>query len=430
MERGFFTEIRDFLFKSKVHSILLIRGARQVGKTYAVETVLDQTKRPSIRINLERDLVFRNKIDKSEDFDEFTFLLKSDFGFDPDVEQIVFIDEAQESEKLGAYVRFMKEEWKNKKVILTGSSTTRLFKKKQRVPVGRFASLKVSPFSFEEYLRFLNRDALLEEINQSSKKRLSELIHEQLLKDYDRYLAIGGMPQVLEAVKNGENYESVRTALILSQKEDFISKTKIEDSSLFDDCLFAVANHVGSPSKYTAIGSSYHRAREIMSIMVNWLLILEVWRQGMDPNKGDYLPKRYLYDIGVLRHYQNRPFRNISILDAAQPDLRTHLGGIFENALLITLEGRYFRQGHITTWKRSQTTPHEVDFIIRKDGQYIPIECKASLRVTNRSFVNVIRYLELSRQDRGYVVSAAPYQVFDTKKFKLINLPAYMASSL
>jgi len=428
MDRAIFSEIQDFIIRSKVHSILLVKGARQVGKTYAVEAVLDRVDLPSTRINLERDITTRDRIDRSVDFDDFTFLLKSSFGFQEDEPQIVFIDEAQESSKLGSYVRFMKEDWKNKKVILTGSSTSRLFKKGQRVPVGRFASIKIGPFTFEEYLRFFDKGALLEAISICERKPPSELIHQNFLEEYDRYLEIGGMPQVLEAVKNGENYNNIRTALILSQREDFISKTQIEDAQLFDECLIAVANHVGSPSKYSDVSGSYHYTKKTMSVMANWLLVLEVHRQGSDPNKGDFLPKRYVYDIGVLRHYQNRPFQNVSILDASQPELRTYLGGVFENAVLIDLEGRYFKQGPITTWKAGRTSSNEVDFVIARDDCYIPIECKASLRVTNRTFVNVKRYLEHSKQEIGYVISAAPFQRFDTKSFKLINFPVYMSS--
>ncbi len=430
MKRNVFQEIADFIEKSKVHSILVVKGARQVGKTYAVEAVLDQIKIPSIRINFEKNLIARDRIDKTRDFDDFTFVLKADFGLNPDKPQVLFIDEAQESEKLGSYIRFMKEEWQNTKVILTGSSTSRLFKKNQRVPVGRFTEIKISPFTFAEYLEFLEKFMLLEEIQKPDLSSISDIAHKDLLQEFDNYLEIGGMPQVLEAVKLKENFHEVRSALILSQKEDFISKTRIQDVNLFDYCLSAIANHVGSPSKYSEVSSSYHYSKEVISIMTNWLLIIEVRRQGLDPNKSDYLPKRYVYDLGVLRHYQSRPFQNVSIKDATQPELKTYLGGIFENAILIDLEKKYFRHGPITTWKKSSSTPHEVDFIIKKNEQFIPLECKASQRISNRSFVNVKHYLEVSKQDTGYVISAAPYKIYDTKKLKLINLPAYLVSRL
>lgn len=430
MDRPIFSKILDFIDKTKTHSVLLIKGARQVGKTYAIDAVLDRIALPSIRLNLEKDLVFRDKINKCMEFDDFTFLLKSELGFKPDEMQVVFIDEVQESDKIGQFIRFMKEEWKNTKVILSGSSTTRLFKKGQRVPVGRFTSINLTPLTFEEYLRFLEKDALFEKIALFPNQIPSELVHNQLLEEYDKYLEIGGMPQVLESVKNGEDYRTVRTALILSQREDFISKTQIGDAGLFDECLSAVANHVGCPSKYATIGKSYHFAKTIMSIMINWLLVIEVERQGLNPNKSDYLPKRYIYDVGVLRHFQNRPFQNVSISDASQPDLRTHLGGIFENSILIALENKYFGQESITTWKQSGNSPHEVDFIVRSGDRFIPIECKAGLRVTNRAFKNVMRYLEISKQDTGYVVSAAPFSSFDTKDYKLTNFPVYMAERL
>ena len=83
MKRAVFSQISDFINKSKTHSVLLIKGPRQVGKTYAVEAVLDNLKFPSIRMNLEKDIVLRNKIDETSDFNDFTFLLRNECGLKP-----------------------------------------------------------------------------------------------------------------------------------------------------------------------------------------------------------------------------------------------------------------------------------------------------------------------------------------------------------
>lgn len=429
MERKIYKEIEGFIH-SKTHDVLVVNGARQVGKTYGVDWVLDRVGLPSIRINLERDLRLRANIDNCVEFKDFTFLLKNEFAFDENGSQIIFIDEAQESEQLGRFIRFMHEEWRNKKTIITGSSTTRLFKEDQRVPVGRYATLTFSPFSFAEYLEFLEKRAQLSVLETASQGPLSIIAHQTLLKEIDAYLSIGGMPQVLAALKRNEDYKNVRTEIVLSQKEDFIRKAQVGNAILFDECMAAVANHVGAPSKYSESGKPYHQVKSILSMLINWLLIIEVHRQGMDPNKGDYLPKRYLYDCGVLRHYQNRPFQGTSIVDAAQPALRTHLGGIFENMALLELKRSYFKNAPITTWKRSQGTAQEVDFVVEQGGQFIPVECKASLKVTNRSFVNVIKYLELSGGDLGYLISAAPYEEYKVAGKRLLNLPIYMAGML
>ncbi len=108
-------------------NVLLVEGARQVGKTRMVAHALQQTDKPSIEINLERDRRIRSAIDECVDFKDFEELLADRIGFHGDGGQVLFIDEAQESETLGSYVRFMKESWSRASVILSGSSLSRLF---------------------------------------------------------------------------------------------------------------------------------------------------------------------------------------------------------------------------------------------------------------------------------------------------------------
>ena len=85
-------------------------GARQVGKTTLVEHVLAGSAKPTVRINLERDSLDRMAFDECRDFAAFQDLLLDRHGLRPNADQILFIDEAQESRTLGGFVRFMKEE--------------------------------------------------------------------------------------------------------------------------------------------------------------------------------------------------------------------------------------------------------------------------------------------------------------------------------
>lgn len=431
MRRQIFDKIQDFITHQRTHSVLFIDGARQVGKTYSVEAVLESIRIPHIKTNLEKNRILRDRIDKTKSFEELTLLLKDQLGFKADEPQVVFFDEAQESEKIGEYILSMKEDWCHKKVLITGSSLTRLFKKNQRVPVGRFARIKVSPFTFYEFLNYFNKDALIEAIDSFDfKKAPGETTHELLLQEFDCYLKVGGMPQVLEAIQNGDDYRTIRQDIIMSQREDFIRKTSIDDVELFDSCLKAIANHVGSPSRYTDVSSNYRNSKAIVSLLKKWNLILEVLREGIDPNKSDHLPKRYIYDMGVLHEYQSRPFQNISIIDATHAHLRTYFGGVLENAVLIELDAQQHSQGAVSTWKKDSQSQSEVDFVAERQSGFIPIECKAALKTTKWLFSNIINYLEISGEKKGYVVSPAPYCKMVHSSYELINLPVYLASRI
>ena len=108
--------------------VILVQGARQVGKTTLIEQTLTN-RRSVFSLNLERDPSSLRDIDRTTSFDQFTKFLQAHFKtahFDhPDV--LLFIDEAQESEKIGGYIRFMKEEWRHARVVMSGSSMTRIF---------------------------------------------------------------------------------------------------------------------------------------------------------------------------------------------------------------------------------------------------------------------------------------------------------------
>ena len=151
-------DIERFIADAGPHKpVLLLDGARQVGKTTLVDAVLAKSAKDGVRINLERDTLARSAIDDCRDFAEFEDLLLDRFGFRGDADQVLFVDEAQESRMLGSFVRFMKEAWRQATVILSGSTLRRLFREDTRYPVGRVRHQALGPFSFSEFLQALDK---------------------------------------------------------------------------------------------------------------------------------------------------------------------------------------------------------------------------------------------------------------------------------
>ena len=158
MKRNIEHILKDFLENIQEESgVLLVEGARQVGKTYLVESCLKSVDSERvISINLEKEKDLRLEIDQTKTFAEFSKWLEFKKGFKDNAAYVVFIDEAQESKNLGSYVMSMREDWRKTKVILTGSSMHRFFDGSVRVPVGRIEYLTVWPFTFLEFLKFGN----------------------------------------------------------------------------------------------------------------------------------------------------------------------------------------------------------------------------------------------------------------------------------
>jgi predicted AAA+ superfamily ATPase len=418
------------LTRSSSNNVLIVEGARQVGKTTLIENLLVGRKNV-IAINLEKELEFRLLLDQTAHFKDFEFLLARQYGFNREIEQILFIDEAQESEVLGRYVRFCKEEWPHTKTILTGSSMSRLFRAHDRVPVGRYTSFLITPLTFLEFLDFTNDrqgyDLIATAEHNPMQIEISEFMHLELLKTFDRYLAVGGLPNAVLAYHAGEDYQRQILNLYASQEEDFVRKTSLEDRTWFRMGLKGVANFLGNPAKNTHIHASHYTAEKILSLLKGWHLVYEIEQHGLAATTAFY-PKRYIYDHGIAQFLRDMPFPPLSLVASKDPVLRGQLGGVIENIILSQLVSEVGALFNISGWRKDSQSGSEIDFVWRNERATIPIECKAALKMHDRNFSAVKFYLQQTQQSTGFVVSCAPFQKFPHQTLRLCNLPVYLAT--
>lgn len=425
-----FTEqkIKEFLSnqaEKAQKNVLIVEGARQTGKSTLVQHLLSD-RDDVLSINLEKDRILKKRIDQTEEFREFEELLTIEKGLQISAEQILFIDEAQESERIGDYIRFMKEDWKNTTCILSGSSMTRLYRHNQRIPVGRTTRILITPLNFSEFLTALGQHALVDTIsNFSPKDAISSIAHESFLKNLDRYLLVGGLPEVVTEYIAGASYKSLRQNILYEQEEDFVRKEGGADPSLFMSAMTAVSNNLGFQSKYSHLNTSYYHAKKIFKQLHNWKLVYEVEQKGLS-STSNFMPKRYLYDIGIAHDIRNMPFPDLSLISTLALTLRTPLGGLFENMVIMQLMSDTLGLAHLSGWKKNGSK--EVDFVF-KGKQLIPIECKASLKTSRRNFTNLVDYLSLTKLKLGVVVSSAPFEVYRREDKTLVNLPLYLVNA-
>ncbi len=408
--------------------VILIEGARQVGKSTLVSHVLSAIDRPHVSIDLEKDRQTARRIDRTTDFGDFKALMEDQFGLAAGG-GVLFLDEAQECPVLARYIKSFKEDWDGVRVVLTGSSMNRLFRGDTRYPVGRTTSLRVLPFNFSEFLRCLGHAALAEFVSQAPSS-VPASRHAHLLELYDRYLHVGGYPEAVKALAAGDRPEPVIDEILGTLQDDFARKEDYEPA-LFEETVRAVANHVGSPSKYTHLDTTKYRAKRVIAAMRAWHLVLEVRPLALDPQHSEFLPKRYLHDLGVVNRQRSVAVPSLSLLRTLDPPLRTPLGGLFENAVLLgLLEGASAKKA-VGTWRKSAKSSMEVDFLLDAPelGVKIPIECKAALVARRRHAASVMEYLRMTHQRVGVTVSAAPLGTCCRDEVRsVLNVPAYLAT--
>ncbi len=428
MNRDIQPALQRMICDDRRPEVVIVEGARQVGKSYLVKEVLNEIGRPQVTIDLEKHRKLARMIDRTEDFADFRALMRDQCGL-TEHDSILFIDEAQECPVLAGYIKSFKEDWAGVRVVLTGSSMHRLFSKNVRIPVGRTRSLCVYPFSFSEFLRCLGHLELAELV-RSAPPPLPASRHRHLLELYDRYLHVGGYPEVVKALAAGDQPAPLIDEIIGTLQDDFARKEDYEPR-LFEDTLRAVANHIGSPSKYTHLDTTKYYAKKVLTALRDWHLVLEVRPQALDPQHSEFLPKRYLHDLGVVNRMRSLAMPSLSLLGTLDSALRTPLGGLFENAVLLSLLEGTSATKTMGTWRKNARSSSEVDFVM--DGGdtagKIPIECKAALKIRPRHAESIAEYLKITAQPVGLTVSAAPLQTIATcNEMRIINIPIYFAT--
>lgn len=412
--------------------VLLIEGARQTGKTTLVQSLLKNKE--SLFIDLEKQRVFREKIDLCDEFRDFETLLLDEWNFKPGTNKILVIDEAQESTKLGAFVRYMKEDWKNQTVILLGSLMSRLFRDGTREPVGRIKKFIVRPYCFKEYLVAHELNHLSQAIEEwNVEKPFSINRHQLLLKHFQTHLKTGGLPEVVHHHAKGHDWHHLLLQLKLQYEDDFTRVFGHDNLSIYQRILNRVAETTGSLSKKSTIIANnqpgYNKLDDLLSQLEKWHMILKVEHQSYVPTKSGRLsPKRYLFDLGLAQLLALKTRPEINLLESSSALDRTPLGGIIENAVLCELKTN---QKNLLSGWRHKVNGAEIDFVLKNETITIPIEVKANAKLNQHVIRSLHTYQSLYKNSQlGVLVNLGKGGVVLENKNKILCVPIYCVSEI
>ena len=210
---------------SSTRKPLIIRGARQVGKSYLISQ-FGREFQNYIEINFEKDITAKNYFAGDLDIEKIMRLLSiyKEKKIIPG-ETLIFLDEIQECENALKALRYFKEERPDIHVIAAGSLLDFTIEK-IGMPVGRVQFLYLYPISFTEFLQISNREDLLEYI---TKQENEPSIHEIILGYLKDYLLIGGMPAVINSWIQEKDYitcQEIQDEIIESYQQDFYKYAK------------------------------------------------------------------------------------------------------------------------------------------------------------------------------------------------------------
>ena len=228
---------------SKNRKPLMVRGARQVGKSYLIEAFGKLHFKHIITINFEVSPEYKTcflSLKPNEICDAIKVL--SQQPITPG-ETLLFLDEIQDCPEAIQALRYFKENMPELHVISAGSLLELMLKKSNfRMPVGRVSSLFLYPMSFMEYLTAANPDSdmytRLQKI--SLDKPASPAIHEYLLKELKTYLLLGGMPEAVDhylSYKEIHAVQKIQASIIDTYKQDFGHYSALSSPIYLDKCF-------------------------------------------------------------------------------------------------------------------------------------------------------------------------------------------------
>lgn len=415
---------------------LLLRGARQVGKTALVRIFSKQFKY-YVEINFEQDKnahrIFEGKtLDPVPLCEQISVL----YGI-PIIpgQTLLFFDEIQSCLPAISSLRFFYEKRPDLHLIAAGSLMEFALMELPSFGVGRISSMFLYPFSFEEFLIASNADLLHQAITKADPEHpLNEAVHDKALEYFKKFLLLGGMPAIISAYLSGDadilSCQTLLDDLINTYEDDFAKYKKRFPASSVREVFRSVAYQNGRKFVYEKASDELSRLqiKSALELLLMSGLIIPVTHtsaNGIPLGAEVNLTKRkyLIIDSGILQRLLGL---NLSdILLESKFDL-VNKGAIAELAVGLELlkSSSYSQRQELYYWQReARNSQAEVDYLIQRNDKIIPIEVKSG---TKGSMQSLFIFLEEKKIKKGIRTSLENFTRFE----KIDVIPAYAISNL
>ena len=417
---------------------LVLRGARQVGKTTVVHEWSRRFKQ-YIHLNLELPedrALFQEFKNMSILMQQIFFSRNKSLALKEDT--LIFIDEIQELPVAMGLLRYFYELEPTVKVIAAGSMMESVFNNDIHFPVGRVEYKVLRPASFPEFLGALGEEQALEQLENMPCPNFA---HERLLQLYREYAITGGMPEVVNKYARNRDLKTLRPvydSLIASYLED-VEKYAPNDVRVLHlrHAIRASLQLAGQRIQFAGFGQSAYRSRE----MGEALRALEkVWLvQLIYPTSSATLP--LIPDLRKSPRLQILDTGLLNYLVGLQKEmlLTQELSSVYRGIIMEHLSGqellahRYEAMSSLSFWSRDKNSSSaEVDFVELFDGMVIPIENKSGKIGTLRS---LHQFMEIAPHRFAVRLYAGRLEITEARtprgrSFRLLNLPYYLGTQL
>ena len=416
---------------------IILRGARQVGKTFTINEFSKQFKN-FISLNLERprERELFTRFNSGKELFENILLYKGTKV--PKEETLLFIDEIQNSADAIRSLRYFYEELSGLSIIAAGS-LLEVFSKKEgfSFPVGRVINLFLYPVNFLEYLEAANPPLAQKMLTYNIRDKIPPEIHQLLMDQFYRYSFIGGMPEAVSEYLENESYSEITEiydSIFRGYLEDVEKYSSLTRAKYLSHAIDRAPLYVGERIKYEKFGESLYRSREMNEAFSTLEKALILYRAK--PTSSFKLPiienlkkapKLFFVDSGLVNFRIG--FKEFFKSSQSLNDI--YRGKIAEQVVSQEIISQSFELPRLSFWIREKGES-EIDFLYVFKDLVIPVEIKSGKVGRMKS---LMLFMEKSIHPYSIRVYSGEIQVdkipmASGKYFYLLSMPFYLLARL
>ncbi len=407
---------------------MLIYGARQVGKTYAVQEFGRRNYNSMVYVNFELETGIIPYFDGAISPERIIKILEQYFHINMEVsDTLIFFDEIQLCERALTSLKYFAEMAPEYHIIAAGSLLGVVINRnKFSFPVGKVIIEFMHPLDFEEFLWAKGKDLLAGNIRSHfhDNSQMSEILHKDALAEYNDYLVTGGMPAVVgthvanQAVINErEMKELILNAYIADMAKYATSTESIRIKGSYDSIPAQLAKE-NKKFQYKMIKSGARAS--LFGESIDWLVSSGIVLRCIKCEQG-YMPPVAYQDLSSFKLYMNdtgllSARAGITLQSLLSPEINQFSGALAENYVACALAANGYT---LLYWESKGVA--EVDFLIVKEGYVIPVEVKAAQNTKAKSLMiykekySPLYVIKISSRNFGFengIKSVPLYAVF------------------
>ena len=408
---------------------LVLKGARQVGKTWLMNEFAKRSYGDSVYISFDLDRDAMNIFNETKDPGVILERLGLIRGKRIEAgKTLIILDEIQECASALGCLKYFNEEANEHHVIAAGSLLGTYLAQPSSWPVGKVNLLTVYPFTFEEYLAAADPGMHQYFSSVQSERDYVSAFHERMTAHYKKYLIIGGMPECVQSWVGNADAEAITTIqkeIVSLYENDFTKHSGRVNSGrilqVFRSIVPQLAKENSEKFMYAAMAKSA-RAKDFEAA-IEWLVSSGIVCRVLNVSKPAYPLKAYemlnyfklfLLDVGLLKHMAGLTNRSI-LLSEAFP----FKGQLAENYVLQQLLPLSDRAPNFYAFGQER----EIDFMVQQGEWIVPIEVKSG---ESKKAVSFKRYIASRNPEIAVRISTREY----LKNGAITNIPLYFAGKI